>query len=227
MTNASTLSLKDIKELLPLVVIGAEDDDHGDEGDGNGDEDAGGDNDAKNNPSEEHDDADDPKVRGLKNALVTERARADKLAKELKRRDKAKADAALAEQSELEQANTKLQAAQDRVSKLAAGYLQSQLNSAIRSAAEKAKFIDSEDAIAGVDRSKLVFEQDEDDPSVVTIDIKSIQDAVKALATKKPHFIQSGTDDGEPTGGKFGGNSKRKATTEDELRKKYSALNQG
>ena len=69
-------------------------------------------------------------------------------------------------------------------------------------------------------------EQDDDDPSVITIDQKSIAAQVKALSTKKPHFIKTGTEDGEPTGSSFGGTKTPKKTNRsDELKAAYPSLN--
>lgn len=225
MKYKGTLTIADLEELLPLSIFGAEDDDSDGSDDDAGSDDDQDSSDDNSSSDNEHDDADDPAVKGLRSALSKERAARTKLERELKKQNKAKEEAALAEKSELEQANTRLQASNDKLTKLAAGYLQSKLESAIRDAAKDAKFIDSDDAIAGVDRSALIFEQDEDDPANVTIDSASIKAAVKALATKKPHFISSGTDDGEATGGKFGGRKKKPNAGDDALREKYPALN--
>lgn len=219
--------------LLPAVIFGAEgegadgdgtgaegagsDDGEGDgdEGDGDGDEDKGG-----------HDDADDPNVKGLKAALAAERKRAAALDKKLKAADKAKADAELAEKTELEQEQIKAKAAADRAEKLASGFLQRSLNDSIRDAARNLNFIDVDDAINGVDRSSLTFEQDDDDPSDIDIDTDTVVAAVKALAKKKPHFLRTGTDDGDATGSPMGGSRKKKTTSDDALKAKYPALRQ-
>ena len=164
-------------------------------------------------------------VSGLKSALTKERKRANDTEKELKRLQKEKEDRELAEKSELDQAKTKEQKASEKVTKLAEGLLRRDLNHAIEKEAAKLNFIDIDDAIEFVDRSLITYEQDEDDPSIITIDQSTVEKVVKALATKKPHFIQQGTEDGEPTGGKFGGQRKKSSkTTEEALREKYSAL---
>lgn len=221
-------------DLFPEFFFGAEgeEDAAGTQG-GNANEDGSDDSDSSDdgvdtNDSDEneHDDADDPKVQGLKAALAAERAkakreerRANALAKEKKTRE-------LAEMGELEQAQTKVTESQDKISRLAAGILRRDLDAAIRSAAVKANFVDPEDAVALVNRSALTYEQDEDDPSDIDIDLKTIQAEVKRIAQKKPHFIrgQENTDeDDEPTGSEFKRKGKKR-TTEEALMEKYPAL---
>lgn len=222
-TDLETLEL-----LLPAVIFGAEGDDEGQgEGsndDGAGDDEGAGSDSEDNSDDDEHDDANDPKVKGLKNALAAERKRADALDKKLKAEAKAKDARELAEKSELEQQQIKAKQAEERAEKLSNGFLQRTLNDAIRQAAKDLKFIDPTDAIEGVDRSGITYEQDSDDPSDVQIDEATVVAAVKALAKRKAHFIRTGTDDGEPTGSAMGGSRKKKSTTEDELRSKYPAL---
>lgn len=225
-------TLAELELLLPAVIFGAEGEGDGDgsdggegEGDGAGsDNDDAGDGDGDDSGNGGHDDADDPAVKGLKAALAAERKKNAALEKKQKAADKAKADAELAEKSEVEQAQIKIQQAEERAQKLANGFLQSNINAAIREAAKDLGFIDTDDAIAGVERSGIVYEQDDDDPSEVEVDTASVVVAVKALAKKKPHFVRTGTDDGEPTGGQFGGSRKKKKTTDDALKEKYSAL---
>lgn len=219
---------KNFWELVPDLIVGHDD------GDGDGD---GGSNDGDPGDGEGEGDEGDssdgtaPKPKGeadggLKAALAAERARANKADKELKALRKAKADADLAEKSELDQLTAKEQAANDKVARLSAGFLRTALDGAIRSEAAKLGFIDATDAIDGVDRTALSYEQDDDDPSVITIDQKSIAAQVKALSTKKPHFIKTGTEDGEPTGSSFGGTKTPKKTNRsDELKAAYPSLN--
>lgn len=214
-------------------IIGAEgDDDSGDQsGDDDGDEGDENDDDASD-ASEEHDDADDPKVKGLKTALATERASNKSNAKELKRleRELKKAKAAqdekeLEEKSEVEQAKTKATKAEEKATKLAAGLLKRDIDSAIEKAARDAGFIDIDDALSGVDRSKITFEQDEDDPSDIDIDLATVKAEVKGLASRKKHLIRSGTEDGEPTGSTFGGSKRKKGKLDDDsLKERYPSL---
>ena len=227
MKDKGIFDIEELAALLPSVIFGAEGDDEGSSNNDDGDNsnegnDGAGSDDA--NKDKVHDDADDPKVKGLKAALEAERKRAAAAEKRAKAAEKEKADRELAEKSDLEQSQVREQRATERAEKLANGLLQRDLNDAIRTAAVAAGFIDPSDAIDGVERAKLVYEQDGEDPTNITIDQKTVEAAVKALATKKPHFIKSGTDDGDPTGSQFGGSRKKKTTTDDELRKKYPAL---
>lgn len=214
-------------------IIGAEGengsgDKTGEDDDDSSDEDGDDDSD----DSQEHDDADDPKVKGLKSALAVERASNKTNAKELKRleRELKKAKAAqdekeLEEKSEVEQATTKAQKAEEKATKLAQGLLKRDIDSAIEKAARDAGFIDIDDALSGVDRSKIVFEQDDDDPSDIDIDIKTVVAEVKGLAGRKKHLVRTGTDDGEPTGSTFGGSKRKKGKLDEEtLKDKYPSL---
>lgn len=224
-------NLETLELLLPAVIFGAEGEGEGndasastdsnDADNSDNDDDAGSDD---ANKDEVHNDADDERTKGLRSALAKERARANKAEKAAKAALKEKEDRELAEKSEVEQAQIREQKAQERAEKLANGFLQRTLNDAIRKAANDLKFIDPSDAIEGVERSGFVYSQDDDDPAEVEVDEKSITAAVKALATKKPHFLKTGTDDGEPTGGQFGGSRKKKTTSEEEFKKKYPAL---
>ncbi len=220
--------LEALELLLPAVIFGAEGE--GDEGQGDssegtgGDEGAGSDSGADDDSNDEHDDADNERTKGLRSALAKERARANKAEKAARAAQKEKEDRELAEKSEIEQAQILAQKATERAEKLSNGFLQRSLNDSIRQAARDLNFIDPTDAIEGVDRSGITYEQDSDDPSDVQIDDATVVAAVKALAKRKAHFIRTGTDDGEPTGSSMGGSRKKKSTTEDELRSKYPAL---
>ena len=207
---------------LPELIIGAE-------GDGQEPTPPDGGNDASdqggNSQDNQHDDSNDPKVKGLKSALDTERANNRSMAAELKKLKSQRDAEELSKKTELEQAQIAADAASKRSQKLAEAFLTAELKRKVSSEAAKAQFIDPEDAITGVDLSSLTYEQDEEDPSRVTIDEKSVREAVKSLAARKPHYIKKGTDDGGPSGSQFGGAGKgKKSTTADELRQKYPGL---
>lgn len=221
-------------------IIGAEDDgqegseDSGDDG-ANDDESgkSGADDGASDTPEDErHDDADDPKVKGLKDALAAERAANKSNSRELKRiqrelkdAKKAQEDRELQEKSEADQAKVKAEKAEEKVTRLAAGLRKSAVRQAIEAAARDAKFIDTDDAVQGVDWDKIEVEQDDDDPSDITVDPKTVLAEVKALANRKKHLIQKGTDDGEKTGSSFaGGGGKKGKLDDEELKKKYPSL---
>lgn len=231
--KGTSLAAVKLDELLPYLIIGAEDGDEGgeggegesgDSGAGSGDGDSGeGEGDGEGGENGSEDDS-KPDVTGLKSALARERAANKAKEKELKALRKAREAEENAKKSDLEKAQAEAEANKTKAEKLAAGFLKTNINSAIRRAAEKAGFIDPDDALAGISREDITFEQDEDDPSEVEVDQKSVDKAVKALATKKPHFVKSGTDDGEPSGSQFGGSKKQKKTSDDELRDKYPSL---
>lgn len=207
------------------VIIGAEgDEENSNDESGNDEQDQeetpkGSSSDSSDNS--EHDDADDPKVKGLKKALETERRERKRLERDAKTRQDADEEAELKTKTEVEQANIREQKATEKAAKLAQGMLRTSLNAAIAKAASN--FIDPNDAIDGVDRSAFSFTQDEDDPSEITIDVKTVEKAVKDLATKKPHYLKTGTDDGEPSGSNF--RRQKKATGDEAYKEHYPSLN--
>lgn len=210
----------------------------GDAGAGSGSDssegDAGDAGDAGDDGSEADDsDLADKDLAGLKDAITKERSNAKDTSKRLKAIEKENAALKRAQQAVADKDKTeleKLQKAQaestTRLASLAAGYLKTRVDAAIEREARAQKFIDPEDAILQVDRSRLEVEQDEDDPSKVEIDGKSVKNAVKALAEKKKHLIGTGEGgDGGSSGSRFGGGNKDKTkATEEELRRKYPAL---
>lgn len=219
-------------ELFPLIILGFEEDGSGDSEDSSDDQDQNDDGAGSSDSEEENDDeSEDDSEAGLKSALRAERLAARTANKELKeaqrklkQADKREADRLLAEKSEIEQAQARELESKTKIEKLSAGLLQRTLKSAIVEAATQLRFADPQDAVSMVDRDSIVFSQDEDDPSEIEIDQKTVVAAVKALASKKPHFLKSGTEDGEPTGGQFGGAKKKKKTSDDQFKDKYPSL---
>src|SRR5690606_17927203 len=117
----------------------------------------------------------------------------------------------------------------DKATKLAAKLLTNAVDTAIIKVGTALKFRDLDDALKLVDRSEIDVEQDEDDPSDVEIDTKTVEAALKALAKAKPHLlIPDGDGDegsGEKSGSKFGGSRKSKDDLDEErLRELYPAL---
>lgn len=217
-------------DALPEFIFGAEGEADGTEGASGasttstgdtskaGDETAGSSSEADS----EEDSKDDAKD-GLKSALASERRARTAAEKQAKALQKEKEERELAEKTEIEQERTKAEKATTSLQKLKDGFLKNVLDSAIEKAAKD--FTDTDDVLAGVDRSTIEYEQDEDDPSVVTIDLKSVDKAVKALATKKPHWLKTGTSDGEATGNKFGnGKGAGKKSDDETIREMYPAL---
>lgn len=170
-------------------------------------------------------------VSGLKSALQKERDEKKALDKELKALRKDKEARENAEKTEVQRA-TEAEAKQStKVQKLAAGFRQNVVNSAILKAAANAKFLDPSDALRPEVIEAIGVEQDEDDPSQVTIDEASVTRAVKALATSKKHYLA--TDDTKQrqqqapkSGSSFGGGAPQPNLTADEqaLAKRYPAL---
>lgn len=204
-------------DLLPQFIFGAEDDDQGQQ-----QEQEGSENEPEEQEEQQEQGSSDSSA--LLKALQAERKRAKDAERRAKAAEKAEEERKLAEKSELERAQTELQQRQDANQKLAAALLQRDLKDAIVKAASALNFIDTDDALAGVDRTALSYEQDEDDPTDITIDYKSVERAVKALATKKPHFLKGGTSDGDPTGSGFGGAKQTQQDAEKNYREKYPSL---
>lgn len=162
---------------------------------------------------------------GLKSALAKERkaARDEKKRADALQREKDARE--LAEKTAIEQAEIKAQEAAARAARLAEGLLNRDLEAAITRAAQALNFIDVTDALAGVDRTSLVYEQDEDDPTQITIDLKTVEREVKRLATAKPHFVKAGTDDRDATGSNFGNGGRKPTKTPLEVyQEKYPSL---
>ena len=211
----------------PGVILGAEDDDAANDSNNGEDSDSDDDDDDSNDEGQGNDGGNTPSaddLAALQRALQAERRNNKRLTRENNRfkasQDRQNDD----EANELEEVRTKLQASTSRTEKLAAGLLSRDLNKAIEDEAKKQKFIDPSDAINGVDRSKLVYDQDDEDPTDIDIDLTSVVSEVKRLAASKPHFITRGTDDGEPSGSGFGGSKKQKKSSEDQMRELYPSL---
>lgn len=216
-------------DLLPEFIIGAEGEEDnagsnsGDSEDNSSNDSTGGEENAGSSSEDAStDNSSDSDAAALKRALESERRARREAEKRVKQYDKAKEEAELAKKGEVEQATARAEKAQQRLENLTAGYVKLNLDSAIRAAA--GDFTDPSDALAGVDRSKIVYEQDEDDPSIVTVNAKSVKDAVKALATEKPHWLKQGTNDGDKTGSKFGAGQSQRKSPEEDLKEKYPAL---
>lgn len=127
---------------------------------------------------------------GLKTALERERRDKKALEKELKLLRKGKQDQDDAEKTEIQRLTDHSTRQSEKVTKLAAKFKQSAVEAAVRKAAGNAKFLDPSDALRPDVLSAIGVEQDEDDPSEVTIDEASVVKAVTALAKAKPHWVQ-------------------------------------
>ncbi|MCA1800480.1 MAG: hypothetical protein LC687_05015 [Actinobacteria bacterium] len=214
-----------------LVIRGAEDESSGSDesGEGAGSDDGGDDgnqgSDGSSEGEESSSDSSGDNLEGLKAALRRERQINRENTKKLTKLERESTRRSQTEQSELERTKEELSASSTRAKTLAEGFLKVKLDRAIEKAAAKARFRDTDDALAMVDRSAIVVDQDEENPADIELDTKSVEDAVKKLASSKRHLISSGTEDDAATGGQFGGkNKQKKLTTEEEYQKKYPSL---
>lgn len=164
---------------------------------------------------------------GLKSALKKERDARKKLERENRKLQKTKSDADLKDKTEVEQAQAREKAATEKAAKLAKGLREKALENVVGKLAAKHKFLDVDDALTLVDRSKITIDQDDEDPSDIEIDEASVEAALKALAKKKPHLIgdEEGGSGRTRTGSKFNGGKKTGSELEEEdLRARYPAL---
>lgn len=94
------------------------------------------------------------------------------------------------------------------------------------------RFKDPDDVLKLVDRALIEADQDDDDPTEITIDDDSIVTALRSLARKKPHLLlpkegEMSSEGRSRSGSQFGGSrdgATDKATRQQELKKKYPAL---
>lgn len=161
---------------------------------------------------------------GLKSALVVERQARRAAEKNLAKLAEADKRAKQSEADKLTQLAKDHEAATQRSALLAGGFLALRLEQAIKDAAVEAKFKDPSDALAMVDRTLIVVDQDEDDPSKVTIELATVKTAIKKLADAKKHLLISGTEDGGKTGSQFGGTGGAGKPGEVDYKTKYPSL---
>lgn len=133
---------------------------------------------------------------GLRSALQKERNDRKKADRELKALRKFKEEEEAKNKSDTDKAKDAAEKATRKAEKLAEGYKTNSINLAVIKAANgKLAFADIDDALRLIDRESLEVEQDEDDPSDVTIDGDSVTKALKALLKKKPHLAAKASDD--------------------------------
>lgn len=197
----------------------------------------GGDNnDDENDEDEEDEDEKPPSNSGdnadaLKSALRKERKLRRDAEREAKRLKK-DADSSQ-ENLDAETARKEASTAKSTAEKLAGRLRDAAIDNAIIKAA--GKFVDPDDAIRLIDRGEIDVDQDDDDPSEISVDAESVKEALEALAKKKPHLLKgSNTEEDEggegeppkPSGSKFSGGKKPKKSDLDEakLREMYPAL---
>lgn len=215
----------------PQVIFGREGEENvennlGDEGEGSDDEGSSDDSgDEGQNQANDTGGKTAEDFEKLERALAAERRQNKLKERELKKLRAAHGSKEQEENEDLESTKNELQTARAKAEKLAAGLLKRDIDAAIAAEARELKFLDVEDALNGVDRSQIVYDQDDEDPTDIDIDVDSVKRVVKALATRKPHFLSRGTSDGEPTGSTFGGSRKRdQKPRTDTLRELYPSL---
>lgn len=173
-------------------------------------------------------------VSGLKSALENERTDRKAMEKELKALRAAEQKRADADKTEVQRATETATKEAQRVQKLAEGFKKNAVNQAILKAAGAAKFRDPSDALRPEVLAAIGVEQDEDDPTQVTIDEATVTAAIKSLAKNKPHYLATtggqqqngGQQQKSKSGSQFGGTGNQSNLTADEqtLAKRYPAL---
>lgn len=162
---------------------------------------------------------------GLKSALEKERTERKAMEKELKALRKTEETRADAEKTEIQRATEAETKQSAKVQKLAAGFRRSAVNTAVLEAARAAKFLDPSDALRSEVLDAIGVEQDEDDPSDVTVDKASVAKAVKALAASKKHYVGTEVKQTPKSGSQFGGSGTGNMTADEKtLAEKYPAL---
>jgi len=222
---------------LPPVLSGRDpgDDDNNDGGDGgSGDGGAGdgtGDNEGGSGDGSNDGAGDgggeggeDDKAR-LEKALEAERKQRRQLEKENIRFKKAQKESEDQEAKDLREANEKIEKSRTTVERLATTLRTQAVHTAIERAARDANFFDVDDAIHGVDMEEIDVEQDDDDPTQVSVDKDSVKRAVTKLANAKKHLIKppgNGVKSGSNMGGSPGNNDGK--ASEEDLKKRYPSL---
>lgn len=215
---------------LTLTLRGFDEDPPGDDDGSNNDDDSDDDDDDNGDDDDSSGSSDD--TERLKSALRKERKarrEAEKTARSLK---KFKDEKDTSDQDELSKAKRLAEEAGGKATKLANRLRDASVDNAITKAAMKLNFVDLDDAIRLIDREEIDVDQDDDDPADIQVDATSVEDALKALAKKKPHLLKradDGDDEGEPpapSGSKFSGGKKKSKEDLDEqrLRELYPAL---
>ena len=185
----------------------------------------------KDDDDDDDDDGDEGKegksenTDGLKSALQKERAERKKLEKEQKALQKRLEEIDNKDKSDTDKAKEDAAKSKATTEKLAAQLKMVAVNNVIIKLAGTQKFRDMDDALQLIDRELIEVDQDEDDPSQVTVDEASIKTALEKLAKKKPHLILADGQE-DKSGSKFNGKKQStKEADEEMLKRQYPALN--
>lgn len=183
--------LAEVKELKGFDDDNSSGDDD-DEGDDEEDDDSGDKGDKKDPPKSTAED-----VEQLKKALNAERLLRRNAQRDLKKLSKKEADDKADEDEG--KATKQIIEAQTKVSRLAERLSREAVDNAIVRIAAEMNFADLEDPLGLVKRAQIDVDQDEDDPSDVSVDLDTVREALQDLAKRKPHLLKSksGKDDDE------------------------------
>lgn len=224
-----------LTEGLDLVGFESEDD-SGEDDEGEDEENDDTDEEEENSDDEGADDEDEESeeddkeggkknIAGLKKALREERLARKKAERELRKLKPPKKTPPPPKDDDEDkdgESNSDSNKDDARVIALASKLKKSAIDTAILSFGDG--FKSSEELLALVNRSEIDVDQDEEDPSEIDVDLETVEAAVKALAKKSPHLMK-GRGTGSKSGSKFGGkNSRNSKASDEQLKKKYSAL---
>lgn len=189
-------------------------------------EDENEENEEEEEDEEEEDDGEKPDLTKLQTALAAERKLRKQAEKDLKVKTRAEDRSKKTKTDELAATKDENDALKGVNLALAVKLRDQAVDQEIVKIASKLNFRDIDDALTLVKRADIEVDQDDDDPSEIEVDLDSVETAIKALATKKPHLLLA-EGDREPSGSKFsGGKGKKKAdASEEALKNKYPALN--
>lgn len=181
---------------------GSDDNDKDKDKDKDADDDGDGGDDDDSDDSDDDDDSDiKAELKRTREALKKANKEAKDRRLKLKKLEKAEAERAKAEMSDLEKMQTELDAATAERDSLKAGLTEVTIRHAFHQAANALGFVDPDDAYDLVDRSEIEFDEE-------TLEVTGIDKLLKALAKAKPYLL-SATDDDTTTRGTPGSRKKR------------------
>lgn len=221
------------KDLLPywlqnITIRGFEGDDDKSKDDKSKDDKADDDDEDDKGDDDQKGDKPDRDTEGLKSALRKERQQRRESEKELRELKKFKEEQESKDKTETDRAKEEATKATTKAARLAEQLRTRVVDNEIIRLGTKLNFQDVDDALRLIERDEIEIDQDEDDPSKVTVDPKSVEDALKALAKKKPHLLKQEGDGEDRSASKFGGGRQSKEDLDDEaLRARYPALARG